>query len=657
MPPPSPSKRPPLRYEQNSSGSLNGLEQYIAPQSVSAESPKFLTPDTLNRPLPPIPMVRRSSSLYSCQHEDIIDMYANRDTYIEPLSPVPPASRADILAPTSFSPSSIQQFLRHQSNANGSFSMPPSAAYDEPNYPIQDTLAGSRDKPEWTLQSSRTRSHRSNIQHSQLSDVGSQSARSPYSKSLADSASVSSSIRPVSPKSRLRSPEIAYPPSFRSTSRPTSPRTRLGSPMAIYADSAQSSVRSVSPMSQPWSRWADTGEHARRKRQEPPAPITVRSYHKASVEIERSPIPSDASNVPYQNEHEFPDTPLSARITQLVDHTLVPTPLRASRVPSAVSYISADSRPSHDSVPFTIITEASASKTPMAPSGRPTYLNWPEVPYTRPKSPTYSISPPSPTSPSRRPSLLSWPKAPTSRRRSSTHAPAHEGQNLRQTMFPSPSIQEPEDELSKLSIKYSSTKPAPPRSRHSRGTSSGSGPKSAISDNIADTIYDTVTDVYDTIASISIPKPSFSLPKRSNSAIPKHQSNPDSQSSSNPLIRSFSLSRDRHKRHPSAPSPKTPSTPRLINRKPAIPMTEYQYMGPKAWEEAPSPKGKPRRTSKGQSPKDRISSIFGGMMKGKDDKKEEEQEKRRAELKKKIVFVGLEGERKDLNRAVEGDWL
>ena len=44
-------------------------------------------------------------------------------------------------------------------------------------------------------------------------------------------------------------------------------------------------------------------------------------------------------------------------------------------------------------------------------------------------------------------------------------------------------------------------------------------------------------------------------------------------------------------------------------------------------------------------------------MKGKEEKKEEEREKRREELKKKIVVVGLEGERKDANRAGEGEWM
>ena len=76
-------------------------------------------------------------------------------------------------------------------------------------------------------------------------------------------------------------------------------------------------------------------------------------------------------------------------------------------------------------------------------------------------------------------------------------------------------------------------------------------------------------------------------------------------------------------------------------------------MGPKAWEDAPTPK----RKSGQVSPKERLSSLFGGLMKGKEEKKEEERKKRREELKKKIVVVGLEGEAKDVNRAGEGDWM
>ena len=641
MPFPSPSRRPSTRYEQGSSGSLSGLEKVIAPASASPEAYSRISAETLNRPLPAIPTIRRSSSVYSLQSEDIIDYYGARRSYIE--GQTPPEPEGDILAPTSFSPSSIQMFLRHQSNADGSFSFPVPAADEESNYTLPDTLAGSRDKPEWTIQGTKNKSSRHHYQPSTLSSVRSEATNCPYSKSTADSASFSSSIRPVSPGTVPRSSRTMDSVSISSSTRPISPRTLLKPSKFEDVGSTVSSIRSISPMSQPQSTKRGLDNPRRRNRQDPPAPINLHSRSNSKLPASRSPVSPDPYpvisvshspvspelyNVPYQNEHEYLSTPISARITQLVDHTLVPSPLRNSRLPSVVS------QPSHESIPSTVGTSSSASKT--LPE-RLSYLNWSCHPPPLP-SPTRSASirPASPSRPTTAflPTQQS-PKPALPHETLTTEQYQQERQNQRM--------------LQNFHAKYPSSNapPPPPQPAHKTRLPS---------------LTNRMNDMYDTLT--SIPKPSF--PKTSLS-MPKHKSNPATNpgspvtsSPASKLRPSLSLKRPSHKRSNTvatsnsfSSNQKSPNSPRPINRNPAIPITPYQYMGPKAWEEVPTPK----RKSGQVSPKERLSSLLGGLRKGKEEKKEEEREKRREELKKKIVFIGLEGERKDVNRAGEGEWM
>ncbi|MCJ1393849.1 hypothetical protein MMC18_006725 [Xylographa bjoerkii] len=641
MPSPSPSRRPPSRYEQGSSGSLSGLEQVIAPASASPDAYNHLNAEKLNRPLPAIPTIRRSSSVYSLQNEDIIDFYGARNSYSE--EPPPPESEGKILAPTSFSPSSIQMFLRHQSNADGSFSFPVPSADEETSYTASDTMAGSRDKPEWTLQGTKARSSRHHYQPSALSSVRSEATDSPFNNSIADSASFSSSIRPVSPGTMPRSSRRVNSVSVSPNTRPVSSRKLLKPSTFEKAGSAVSSIRSISPMSKPQSTRTGHDNPQRRRRQDPPAPINLHSRNNSRMSVSRSPVSPDPYpvisvshspvspdlySVPYQNEHEYPNTPISARITQLVDHTLVPSPLRNSRVPSVAS------QPSHESIPSTVGTASSTSKT--LPE-RPSYLNWSYHPPPLP-SPTRSTSIP-PASPSR-PTTTFLPS-----HESSTPALPHETQTPEQYQ----QEQQYQRTLQNFHTKYPSTNPPPlppPPPRKNRLPS----------------LTNRMNDMYDTLT--SIPKPSF---RKSSLSMPKHKSNPApnpaSLAASSPaskLHSSLSLKRPSHKRSNTTTTPNSfsstqnfPQFPRPINRNPAVPITPYQYMGPKAWEEAPTPK----RKSGQLSPKEKLSSLLGGILKGKEEKKEEEREKRREELKKKIVFIGLEGDTKDVNRAGEGDWM
>ncbi|MCJ1380379.1 hypothetical protein MMC17_003482 [Xylographa soralifera] len=636
MPSPSPSRRPPTRYDQGSSGSLSGLEQVIAPGSASPDAYNHISAETLNRPLPPIPMIRRSSSVYSLQSEDIIDYYGARRSYIE--EQPPPEPEGEILAPTSFSPSSIQMFLRHQSNADGSFSFPVPSADEETTYTVPDTLAGSRDKPEWTIQGTKTRPSRHHYQPPAFSSVRSEATNSPFNKSTADSGSFSSSIRPVSPGTVPRSSWTVDSVSISSSTRPISPRTLLKPSRFENVGSAVSSIRSISPMSKPPSTKRGLDNPQRRKRQDPPAPINLHSRNNSKLPVSRSPVSPDPYpvisvshspvspdlyNVPYQNEHEYPNTPMSARITQLVDHTLVPSPLRNSRLPSVVS------QPSHESIPSTIGTSSSTSKT--LPE-RPSYLNWSYHPPPLPSPPCPISIPPASTS---RPTTAFLPphQSPT---------PALPPESLTQEQYQQE--QQNQRTLQNFHAKYPSgnaPQPPPPPPRKPRLPS----------------LANRMGDMYDTLT--SIPKPSLSIPKHKSNPAP----NPASPAASSPASKlrpSLSLKRPSHKRSNTvatsnllSSNQKSPNSPRPINRNPAIPITPYQYMGPKAWEDSPTPK----RKSGQLSPKERLSSLLGGIIKGKEEKKEEEREKRREELKKKIVFVGLEGERKDVNRAGEGEWM
>ncbi|MCJ1289669.1 hypothetical protein MMC34_001202 [Xylographa carneopallida] len=641
MPSPSPSRKPPTRYDQGSSGSLSGLERVIAPASASPDAYNHISAETLNRPLPAIPTIRRSSSVYSLQSEDIIDYYGERRSYVweDPVS----EPEGEILAPTSLSPSSIQMFLRHQSNADGSFSSPVPSADKNSSYTEPNSLAGSRDKPEWTIQGTKTKPSRHHYQPSKLSSARSEATNSRYNKSIADSASFSSSIRPISPGTVPRSSRTTDSISIVSSTRAISPRTLLKPSRFENVGSTVSSIRSVSPISQPQSTRKRPENPQRHKRQDPPAPISLHARNSSRFPVSRSPVSPDPYpaisvshspvspelySVPYPNEHEYLSTPISARITQLVEHTLVPSPLRNSRLPSVVS------QPSHESIPSTVGTSSSASKT--LPE-RPSYLNWSYNPPPLP-SPTRSTSirPASPP----RPTTVSHPP-----QQSPTPALPHE------TLTAEHYQQEQQDQrmLQNFHARYpsSSAPPFPPPAPHK---------------NRLPSLTDRMNDMYDTLT--SIPKPSFPKPSLS---MPKHKStpaqNPSSPAASFPISKlrpSLSLKRPSHKRSNTVATSKSlssnqrsPNSPRPINRNPAIPITPYQYMGPKAWEDAPTPK----RKSGQVSPKERLSSLFGGLMKGKEEKKEEERKKRREELKKKIVVVGLEGEAKDVNRAGEGDWM
>ena len=636
MPSPLSSRRPTTRYDQGSSGSLSGLEKVIAPASASPDAYNHITAETLNRPLPAIPTIRRSSSVYSLQSEDIIDYYGTRRSSIE--EEPQPEAEGELLAPTSFSPSSIQMFLRHQSNADGSFSFPVPSADEETSYTAPDTLAGSRDKPEWTIQGTKTRPSRHRYQPSVLSSVRSEATNSPFNKSTADSASFSSSIRPISPGTVPILSRTVDSVSISSSTRPISPRTLLKPSRFEDVGSTVSSIRSISPMSQPRSTKRGPDDPQRHKRQDHPAPVNLHARNNSKFSVSRSPVSPEPYpvisvshspvspelyNIPYQNEHEYLNTPISARITQLVDHTLVPSPLRNSRLPGAVGQLS------HESIPSTVGTSSFASKT--LPE-RPSYLNWsyPALPLT---SPTRSTS-----IPSALPSRPTTAFLPT--QQSPTPALPHE------TPTPGQHQQEEQNQriLQNFHAKYPSSNaplPPPPPPNKTRLPS----------------LTNHINDMYDTLT--SIPKPSF--PKRSPS-MSKHKSNPaqipGSPATSSPTSKlrpSLSLKGPSHKRSNTVATSnqKSPNSPRPINRNPAIPITPYQYMGPKAWEEVPTPK----RKSGQVSPKERLSSLLGGLMKGKEEKKEEEREKRREELKKKIIFVGLEGERKDVNRAGEGEWM
>ncbi|MCJ1287471.1 hypothetical protein MMC26_006823 [Xylographa opegraphella] len=640
MPSPSPSRRPPTRYDQGSLDSLSGLEQVIAPASVSPGAYNYISAETLNRPLPAIPTIRRSSSVYSLQSEDIIDYYSERRSYIEDQPPSEP--EGEILAPTSFSPSSIQMFLRHQSNADGSFSFPVPSADEESSYVSPDTLAGSRDKPDWTIQGTKTRPSRHHHQPSALSSVRSEATNSPFNKSTADSASFSSSIRPVSPGTVPRSSRTADSVSISSSTRPISPRTLLKPSRFEDVGSIVSSNRSVSPMSQPHSTRKGPDNQPRRKRQDPPAPIHLHLRNNSRLPVSRSPVSPDPypvisvshspvspelCNVPYQNEHEYLNTPISARITQLMDHTLVPSPLRNSRLPSVGSQLS------HESIPSTVGTSSSTSKT--LPE-RPSYLNWSYHPPTLPSSTrSTSFRPASPSRPTT--TLILTQQSPTPSFPHETLTPEEQQQaQHNQRTLQNVRVNHPSSNVS--------SRPPPPT--HKARLPS---------------LTNRMNDMYDTLTSIpkpSFPKPSLSMPKHKSNP-PLNPGSPDTSSPASKLRPSLSLKRPSHKRsHTVATSnsfstQKSPNPPRLINRNPAIPITPYQYMGPKAWEDVSTP----NRKSGQVSPKERLSSLFGGLMKGKEGKEKEEREKRREELKKKIVFIGLEGEMKDVNRTGEGEWM
>jgi len=112
--PQSPMRHPPLRNEQSSSSSLNGLEMVLPGRSASSRSFQDSIIEDLNidKPLPPTPPRRKASSVYSSGHDDLIASYLGlvarnegppSDVYLQPIiysssNPEIPTSNASKLS-------------------------------------------------------------------------------------------------------------------------------------------------------------------------------------------------------------------------------------------------------------------------------------------------------------------------------------------------------------------------------------------------------------------------------------------------------------------------------------------------------------------------------------------------------------------------------
>ena len=160
-------------------------------------------------------------------------------------------------------------------------------------------------------------------------------------------------------------------------------------------------------------------------------------------------------------------------------------------------------------------------------------------------------------------------------------------------------------------------------------------------------LHNRFSDMYDTLTTLTISpvQRATSVSKELISPTVAHFGNRPKNLSSNPLNLSLN-SRPKLKR----PMSSSCSTSRPILRSPAVPITPYQYMGTKAWEDNDSPKGKSRERPKSEPEKkgtsplniNRFALLIG---KGKKGRKEEERVERwREELKKTIVVLGPGGD-------------
>lgn len=688
--PQTPSRRPPL-LNQSSFSSLSGLEKSIPPTPSSAGNFSNVPPDDLNRPLPPLPIVprkassiyptaprkassiystapriassinpvaqRRASSIYSVQDEDIIDYYTNSNPYNENVSPF------DFVPPT------VGNTLKDLYEREGSVASP--ASYPEqlsPDFYRPDPEP--RERPEWTLESPRTRS--SVTRHHLLpspnlrSESPNASSRFTSIDLTADAASAIPGNRPASPQVRsapgmaasgrnsqdggLRVPSPGFRKDSGSSSlRPVSPKTLPSSPKRIPSPmlprtgqpflfpeplsghvSTASSMRSVSPLSHP------KPTHNRRQKQLPPPPINVR---RKDSDISPSPSPTlpDPATVHYSHEHNYPNGPLASRISDVEDYALVPGSLHSSKLVTPTTFQSDYFRPTPPSTghtsPASFAHPLSFTDTTSFADGS-TSPKWPYDAFFENQSPTDPLSHGdihlpelSPrlsqsSRPSSRPANSPRPTYPLSPRPShSSPRPSYSPSPRASHSFPRPSYS-PSPRPSHPSFRA-------PQSSHHR-LPSHPPPTPSETRRI-------LTAFSEKYPSTAPPPPSTRLRSYASSTRASI-----STRFSDIYGTLSSLSHSPQKTSPTSPdnlasvtekpyspvSPFTPLTatrplafaaqgragsiPREIHRSPAIPITPYQYMGAKAFEAAEPPKFKAKKKEGKTEGKDEGKKEKGG---------------------------------------------